>query len=62
MGGLRVSTDPAELDIALIHRFLAEQSSWARGIPRALVETSIDHSLCFGGFLDGAQVAFARVV
>lgn len=59
---LRISTDPAELDIALIHRFLSEQSSWARGIPRELVERSIAHSLCFGGFLGDAQVAFARVV
>jgi len=59
---LRISTDPAELDVALIHRFLSQQSSWARGIPRELVERSIAHSLCFGGFLDGQQVAFARVV
>ena len=62
MGGLRVSTDPAELDIALIHRFLSEQSSWAQGILRDLVEASIRNCLCFGGFLDGAQIAFARVV
>jgi GNAT superfamily N-acetyltransferase len=59
---LRISTDPAELDVALIHRFLSEQSSWARGISRDIVERSIAHSLCFGGFLDGAQIAFARVV
>jgi GNAT superfamily N-acetyltransferase len=62
MVALRVSTDPAELDVALIHRFLSEQSAWARGIPRARVETAIANSLCFGGFLGGAQVAFARVV
>lgn len=59
---LRITTDPAELDVSLIHRFLSEQSTWARGIPRALVEKSLRHSLCFGGFLGRAQVAFARVV
>jgi len=59
---LRISTNPAELDIGLIHRFLSDQSSWARGIPRELVERSIAHSLCFGGFLGSAQIAFARVV
>ena len=59
---LHVSTDKSALDIALIHRFLAEQSTWARGIPRALVERAIANSLCFGGFLDSRQVAFARVV
>jgi GNAT superfamily N-acetyltransferase len=62
MTQLRVSTDPAELDVALIHRFLSEQSGWARGIARATVEKSLHHSLCFGGFLDGAQIAFARVI
>lgn len=62
MEELRVSTELAELDVALIHRFLSEQSSWARGISRELVETSLQHSLCFGGFLDGVQIAFARVI
>jgi len=62
MTRLHVSTDPADLDVALIHRFLSEQSGWARGIPLATVEKSLRHSLCFGGILDGAQIAFARVI
>lgn len=62
MGELRVSTDPAELDVALIHRFLSQRSSWARGIPLALVETSVRNSLCFGGYIDHSMVAFARVI
>jgi GNAT superfamily N-acetyltransferase len=62
MQTLRISTDKAELDVPLIHRFLSEQSSWAIGIPLAVVRRSIEHSLCFGGFLDASQVAFARVV
>lgn len=57
-----ISTDKAKLDIALIHSFLSEQSTWAINIPRALVETSIQHSLCFGGYENGQQIAFARVV
>lgn len=59
---LRVSTEKAELDLPLIHRFLSAQTYWAKGIPLALVQTSIEHSLCFGGFLGSAQVAFARVI
>jgi GNAT superfamily N-acetyltransferase len=59
---LRVSTDPDELDVALIHHFLSERSGWARGIPLGTVEKSLRHSLCFGGFLDDAQIAFARVI
>ena len=62
MEELRVVTDLAELDIPLVHRFLSEQTYWARGIPLALVERSIAHSLCFGGFLGRQQVAFARVI
>jgi GNAT superfamily N-acetyltransferase len=59
---LRVSAERAELDVALIHRFLAEQSTWATGIPLAVVERAIENSLCFGGFIGSAQVAFARVI
>jgi len=62
MSELRVSTDKAELDVAFVHRFLSEQTYWAKGIPRAVVEKSILNSLCFGGFVGDAQVAFARVV
>lgn len=57
-----VSTDPGRLDRELIHRFLSTQSTWAIGIPRATQERALDHSLCFGGYVDGAQVAFARVI
>ena len=57
-----ISTDPARLDRALIHRFLRDDSYWARGIPRDVVDRAIDNSLCFGLYHDGAQVGFARVV
>ncbi|HYV31664.1 MAG TPA: GNAT family N-acetyltransferase, partial [Candidatus Binatia bacterium] len=60
-GHYEISTDRSRLDIALIHDFL-RSSYWAQGIPRAVVERSIQHSLCFGAFLDGRQVGFARVV
>jgi len=59
---LRISTDRAELDRNLIHRFLSEASYWARGISRSRVDRAIDNALCFGGFVGSDQVAFARVV
>lgn len=62
MENFRVSTSRQELDISLIHRFLAEDSTWARGIPRTTVERTLEHSLCFGGYIDDAQVAFGRVI
>ncbi|HEX8779301.1 MAG TPA: GNAT family N-acetyltransferase [Rhodanobacter sp.] len=62
MVALQVSTDKDRLDIGLIHRFLSTEAYWSRGIPRATVEQAIAGSLCFGGYLDECQVAFARVV
>jgi GNAT superfamily N-acetyltransferase len=62
MTALRVSTDKAELDLPLIHRFLSGHSTWAKGIPVPVVTKALENSLCFGGFLDSAQVAFARVI
>jgi N-acetylglutamate synthase-like GNAT family acetyltransferase len=59
---LNISTDKAALDIALIHGFLSERSTWAVGMPLALLEKAIANSLCFGGYQDGKQIAFARVI
>jgi GNAT superfamily N-acetyltransferase len=57
-----IDTDPARLDRALIHRHLSEETYWARGVPRKVVERAIEHSICFGAYRDGVQVGFARVV
>ncbi len=62
MHELLISTDKTCLDRELIHRFLNEESTWGQGIPRAVVEKSIEGSLCFGGYLAGQQIAFARVI
>jgi GNAT superfamily N-acetyltransferase len=57
-----VSTDPARLDLDVIHDFLTN-CYWAKGIPRDLLARSIEHSLCFGVYDgNGTQVGFARVV
>lgn len=62
MDGFEVNCDAGRLDVGLVHRFLSQESAWARGIPRELVERAMANSLCFGGYLDGNQVAFARVI
>ena len=56
-----ISTDRTRLDIDLIHGFL-QNSYWAKGRRRTVVERSIRHSLCFGVYRGERQVAFARVV
>jgi GNAT superfamily N-acetyltransferase len=59
---IEFSTDRSRLDVAMIHSFLAKESYWVPGISRASVEKCINHSLCFGAYLDGRQIGFARVV
>lgn len=62
MSAFEIDTDRARLDRAMMHRWLGEESYWARGIPREVLDRAIDHSLCFGAYVDGAQVGFARLV
>ena len=59
---LRISSGRDELDVAMIHRYLSEQSYWKRGVALETVRKGIEHALCFGGYVEGRQVAFARVV
>jgi len=59
---LEISTDPARLDVGMIHSFLSERSYWAQGRPLDMVQRAIDNSLCFGAYLAGRQVAFCRLV
>jgi GNAT superfamily N-acetyltransferase len=61
-GRYRVSTDPAALDAAAIHAFLASSSYWAAEIPFPLVRRSLEHSLCFGLYEGDSQVGLARVI
>jgi GNAT superfamily N-acetyltransferase len=56
-----ISTDRAKLDRPAIHEFLSA-SYWAKGIPREVVDRSIEDSLCFGVYDGGRQVGFARVI
>lgn len=57
-----ISTAAERMDVDLIHRYLCEESYWAKGIPRDVVERSIRSSIPFGAFANGAQIGFARVI
>ena len=61
MGRFLISTDRSKLDLDVIHKFLA-RSYWAEGIPREIVERSIENSLCFGVYDNARQIGFARVI
>jgi len=57
-----ISTDPSRLNIDLIHDFLSNNSYWAAGRARDVVERSIENSLPFGIYKGSVQIGFARVV
>ena len=58
---LLVSTDRSRLDVDLIHRVLSS-TYWASGMPRDVLNRSIEGSIAFGVYEDGRQVGFARVI
>ena len=55
------SCDKTDMDIEAIHAFLSG-AYWSKGIPRETLQTAIDNSICFGIFLSGSQVGFARAI
>lgn len=59
-----ISTDPARLDAARIHRWLSTDAYWALGRGRDTQDSAIAGSLNFGAYdtASGEQVAYARVV
>ena len=61
--GYTVTDDPARFDLALGHRWISEQSYWAKGIPYLTFVTAIRGSLTFAAYAPtGEMAAMARVV
>ncbi|MBG6130501.1 N-acetylglutamate synthase-like GNAT family acetyltransferase [Aquimarina sp. EL_43] len=56
-----ISTDKEKLDINFIHEFLT-RSYWAKGRTKEQIQTTIEHSMCFGIYLDEKQIGFTRVL
>ena len=57
-----VSTDKEKSDISSIHKFLANETDWAHGIPLTTLRTSIENSLNFGLYHKNKQIGFARII
>ncbi len=60
-GRHRITSDPAQVDIDVVHAFLTT-SYWASGITRERVARSVAGSIPFALFEDDAQIGFARVI
>jgi GNAT superfamily N-acetyltransferase len=59
--GLELDDDPARVDVDAVHEFLANESYWAKGRPRDIVERLVREAQRVVGLYDGArQVGFAR--
>lgn len=62
MSDVIIKTGRENMDVTMIHRFLSEDSYWAKNISYELVYGSLSHSFCVGAFVNGGQVAFGRVI
>ncbi|MFT4067104.1 GNAT family N-acetyltransferase [Paraburkholderia sp.] len=61
-GELTISNRHSDLDLDMVYTFLSRETAWAQDMPREIFERAVAGSLCFGGYLDGKQIAFARVI
>jgi GNAT superfamily N-acetyltransferase len=61
-GSLVISTDPARIDLDVVHGYLGGEAYWSRGIERDRLARAIGNSLCFSLYDGERQVGFARVI
>ncbi len=61
-GEYTISTDRAPLQTDAIHKFLTEESYWAKERTREQTATAIKNSLPFGVYTGENLIGFARVV
>jgi N-acetylglutamate synthase-like GNAT family acetyltransferase len=59
--GYLISTDKSKIDVQTVHHFISK-SYWAEGIPKDVLQRSIDNSLCFAIYHQDKLVGFARVI
>ena len=64
--GFLLSTDKRRMDVDAVHAYLT-RSYWSPGIPKRMVAKAMQHSLCFGLYVDagpeaGKQIGYARIV
>jgi GNAT superfamily N-acetyltransferase len=61
--GLELDDDPGRVDLVAVHRFISEESYWARGRPFELQQRLVAEASRVVGLYDGDdQVGFCRAV
>ena len=56
-----ISDEKSLLQIEVIHNYLKD-AYWCEGIPKVIIERSIEGSICFGIYQNNNQIGFARVI
>jgi GNAT superfamily N-acetyltransferase len=61
--GIELDDDPDRVDVDAVHAYLANESYWAEGRPREIVELSLRTAARVVALYDGTrQIGFCRVV
>jgi GNAT superfamily N-acetyltransferase len=61
--GYELDDDPARIDREAVHRYLSEESYWARGRPREVQDELIDNAArVVGLYHDERQIGFTRTL
>jgi N-acetylglutamate synthase-like GNAT family acetyltransferase len=60
--GFCISTVKAQLDLEVIHKFLAEEAYWSRNIPFDKVKEAVNNSLNFGLYDREKLIGYARII
>jgi GNAT superfamily N-acetyltransferase len=61
--GYELDDDPSRIDRVAVHRYLSEESYWAGGRSRAVMDDLIDNAArVVGLYRDGQQLGFTRTL
>ena len=61
--GYELDDDPSRIDREAVHRYLSEESYWAKGRPRTVQDELIDGAArVVGLYREGEQVGFTRTL
>jgi GNAT superfamily N-acetyltransferase len=61
-GEFTISTDRKRLQTEVIHKYLTEESYWAKDRTEKQTAAAIENSLCFGVYKGDNLIGFARIV
>ncbi|CAM4281410.1 hypothetical protein F901_03514 [Acinetobacter dispersus] len=61
MDEIRITLNKNEMDINAVHQFL-RNTYWSKGIPKTVVQSAIENSLCVGLMRNDQIIGFGRAI